>query len=250
MKPRSIILVILILLWTMSYELWTPPAQASIVLKTMVVNPSQTKTQTAVLKAYLPKEAKPEDVAELGDLKIDYDVEKGLYYVYKEFELAPGESASRSVEIKDIWVISRAELEILTVEAKNIIEKLKKTSYFDAAIVLQKDIEEKADEVLAKQERAMEALPQTHIAVYRDNMKTFDSIKDNLSKLDEMLIKVKVTGSEHEEAERISVKATWWLILAVIISLGLLSFVFYIIWQRQATIVEKKEKEEDSEKVS
>jgi len=249
MKRRWIILIVLCLLWTFAWGLWTDQAQANIILKTMVINPSRTQTQDAVLKAYLPKEVSPEDVVGLGDLKIDYDIEKGLYYVFKKIELAPGESASRSVEIKDIWVISKAELEALTGEAKNIIEKLRKTVYFDAAIVLQKDIEEKADQVLVKQEQAMEALPQTHIAVYRDNVETFDLMKDKLTKLDEMLLKAKISGPAGE-AEKISVKATWWLILGVIISLGLLSLAFYLIWQRQATIVEKKEKEEDSEKAS
>ncbi len=250
MKRRWIILIALCLLWTFDWGVWTDRAQANIILKTMVINPSQSKIQEAVLKAYLPKEVKPEDVIGLGDLKIDYDIEKGLYYVFKKFELAPGESASRSIEIKDIWVISKAELETLTGEAKDIIEKLKKTAYFDAALTLQKDIEEKAGEVLAKQEQAMEALPQTHIAVYRDNLKAFGSIKDKLSKLDEMLLKVKVSSRPDHDAEKVSVKATWWLILGVILSLGLLSLVFYIVWQRQATIVEKKGKEEDSERIS
>ncbi len=245
MKWLRVILLILV-----AQALLVSQGQCSnIILKTMVVNPSKTQTQDAILKAYLPKEVNPEDVVGLGDLKIDYDIEKGLYYIFKKFELAPGESASRSIEIKDIWVISKAEMEALTGEAKSIVEKLKKTPYFDAAVVLQKDIEEKASEVLAKQEKAMDALPQTHIAVYRGNIKTLDSMKDKLAKLDEMLLKVKVSDPEHA-AEKVSVKATWWLILAVIISLGLLSFAFYIIWQRQATIVEKKEKEEDSEKVS
>ncbi len=128
-KRKLIILVILILLWTMSHELWTPSAQASIVLKTLVVNPSESKTQKALLKAYLPEEAKPEDIVELGDLKIDYDIEKNLYYVYKELELAPGESVSRSIEIKDVWIISQAELEALTGRAGELVEALRKTAY-------------------------------------------------------------------------------------------------------------------------
>jgi len=126
MKRKWIVLITLILLWTVGYGLLTPQAQANIVLKTVVVNPSQTKTQTALLKAYLPKEVKPEDIVELGDLKVDYDIEKSLYYVYKECELAPGESISRSIEIKDVWIISRTELEALTSRAKELVEALRR----------------------------------------------------------------------------------------------------------------------------
>jgi len=242
-KIKLIISITLILLGAMSYELWTSYAQANIILKTMVVNPSQIKTQTAMLKAYLPKEAKPEDVAELGDLKIDYDVGKGLYYVYKEVELAPGESASRSVEIKDVWIISKTELEVLTGRAKELVEALKKTVYFDKAVILQTDLEEKSSEISNKQEQALNALPQTHIAVYRDNAETLDSMKIMLAKLEKMFIESKIaTGGT---AEKVSIKATWWVILGVIIALGLISFIFLIIWHRQAgiTALEQKTKE-------
>lgn len=236
MKQRWIVLIILTLLWANQ-------AQASIVLKTVVVNPSRTKTQTAVLKAYLPKEVKPEDVVDLGDLKVDYDVEKGLYFVYKKFELSPGESASRSIEIKDVWIISKAELEALTGRAEELVEALKKTTYFDLAVVLQKDIEEKSMEVLNKQEQAMTALPQTHIAVYRDNVEAFDSMEATLAKLEKMLIEAKISGGG---GERVSVKATWWVILGVIISLGLISFAFFVIWQRQAQIAVLEQKTKES----
>ncbi|MBU3933555.1 MAG: hypothetical protein KKH11_02670 [Candidatus Omnitrophica bacterium] len=220
-------------------------AEASIILKTMVVNPSKTKTQTALLKAYLPKETKPEDIVELGDLKIDYDVEKTLYYVYKEFDLEPGESVSRSIEIKDVWIISQSELDSLTGRAKELVEALKKTAYFDTAITLQKDIEQKSSDVLEKQEQAMDALPQTHIAVYRDNVEALGSIKQVLARLEKLVIESKVAAGA--ATERVSVKATWWVILGVIVALGLLSLAFFIIWHRQAGITALKQKEEEEE---
>ena len=241
-KRKLIILVILILLWTMSHELWTPSAQASIVLKTLVVNPSESKTQKALLKAYLPEEAKPEDIVELGDLKIDYDIEKNLYYVYKELELAPGESVSRSIEIKDVWIISRAELEALTGRAGELVEALRKTAYFDTAVVLQKDLEEKSSGVLNKQEQALDALPQTHIAVYRENTEMLGSMKTMLARLEKMFIESKIAVGTGIAVDKVSVKTTWWVILGVIIALGLISFIFLIIWQRQANIVAIKQK--------
>ncbi len=219
--------------------------ECGIILKALVVNPSQTKTQPGMLKAYLPKEAKPEDIVDLGDLKIDYDITKATYYVYKEFELAPGETVSRSVEIEDIWVISKAEIDVLSGQAKELVKKLKKTAYFHAAITLQKDIETKSSEILNKQGKAMDALPHTHIATYRENVEILNSIKANLAKLDEMLLKVKITAPG-VAVGRISVKASWWVILAVIISLGILSFIFFIIWQRQA-IKQKEEKGKSEE---
>ena len=241
--------IVLIFLCTMVYGLWTNQAEASIVLKATVVNPSTTKTQTAVLKAYLPEETSPEDIVDLGDLKIDYDIAKGLYYVYKECELGPGESIMRSVELKDVWVISAAEIDALTDEAKRIVEKLKKSAYFDTAVSLQKDIEAKGGEILTRQDKAANALPQTHIAVYRENVEMLNLIKTSLARLDDMLLKTELASAEGLPREKVSVKATWWMILAVVISLGLLSIVFFIIWHRQATGISetKEEKKEEEE---
>ena len=243
MKRKWTILITLILLGVMGYGPWTNQAQASIVLKTMVVNPSRSKIQTAVLKAYLPKEVTPEDVIGFGDLRIDYYIEKGLYYVYKEFELAPGESVNRSIEIKDVWIISKTELETLTGRAKELVEDLEKTVYFDMAVILQTDLEEKSGEVLNKQEQVLDASLQTHIAVYRDNAETLDSMKIILVKLEKMFIESRInTGT----TGKVSVKTTWWVILGVIIALGLISFIFLTIWYHQAGIavaLEQKTKE-------
>lgn len=239
--------IVLIFLWTMVYGPWTNQAQCSIVLKATVVNPSTTKTQTAILKAYLPKETSPDDIVDLGDMKIDYDIGRGLYYVYKECELGPGESIMRSVELKDVWIISAAEIDALTGQAKEIIEKLKKSAYFDTATVLQEDIEAKGGEILTRQDRAANALPQTHIAVYRDNIEMLNLIKTSLARLDDMLLKTQLASAKDLPRGKVSVKATWWMILAVVISLGLISIVFFIIWHRQATGISemKKAKEEE-----
>ena len=241
--------LVLILFCILVYGVWAGEAQGSIILKATVVNPSKTKTQTAILRAYLPKETSPDDIVDLGDLKIDYDITRGLYYVYKECELAPGESVMRSVEIKDVWVISAAEINALTGRAKEIVEKLKKTAYFDTAAILQKDIESKTGEIIRKQEKAANSLPQTHIAVYRDNVDTLNSIKTTLARLDDMLLQAKVTAPKEGIRGKVSVQASWWVIMAVIITLGFLSFVFFIIWHRQATggTGEEEQKEETEE---
>lgn len=221
--------------------LWIDYAQAGIVLKVVAVNPSQTKTQTTLLKAYLPREAKPKDVVELGDLETDYDVEKELYYVYKKFELVPGESVSRSVEIKDVWIISNTDLEALTTRTKELVKALRRTIYFDTAVVLQDELKEKSDKILRTQEQAMSALPQTHIAVYRDNVRIFNSMREILGKLENMLVETKIGSGT---TRKISVESTWRVILGVVLALGFLSSVFFVIWHKQAgiAVLEQKEK--------
>ncbi len=237
--------IVVILLCTMACGLWTKEAECrNIVLKSLVVNPSKTKTQTAMLKAYLPKETKPEDIIDLGDLKIDYDITNALYYIYKEFKLAPGESTMRQIEIKDIWVLSREEVDSLNVRAKELFEQLRETAYVKTAIIQQRNIKNKVADILTRQEKAMDAIPQTHIAAYRQNQEAVGSIKDMLAELEKMVIEAKIISGP--AAGRVSVRASWWVILAVIISLGVLSLIFFIIWHRQAgiTVTQDRKKEE------
>jgi len=239
-KILSLIVVFILYIATSSW--------ASIVLKSVVVNPSKTRTQKATLKAYLPKEVSPEDIIDMEDMKIDYDISESLYFVYKEVELAPGESAMRAVEIEDVWMISNTDINKLIEQVKDLVEKLQNTIYIDVADKLEEKVEAKAKEILEKQEEAMDAVPQQHIAAYRENVKRLESLKEDLAELNEMALKVKLAKAAGEGSGggpgRVSVKATWKIILGVIIALGLLSFVFFIIWHRQAGLGNLDESEE------
>jgi len=219
----------------------------NVVLKTVIINPSKTKVQKATLKAYLPKEAAPKDVVALGDLKIDYDIDKELYYVFKEFELQPGEGIRRSIEIKDIWVIPEEDIDSFNKRAQEFVDKLKRTKYAQEAKALRDNIKVKSDKIIADQTEALDTLPQVHIAAYRINMVKLNSIKDDLAALDEMLLKNKLAAASSVFGGKFSVKVSWWVITGVIIALGVISFVFFIIWHHQAGIKGLEEKAEDME---
>jgi hypothetical protein len=242
MRKKDInILVIVILLIGVSL-LCRDTAWADVVLKTMVVNPSQTRTQTTTLKAYLPYEAKPDDIIDIGDLELDYDIGQGLYYVYKVVELAPGESVVREIRLKDIWIISQSELESFSQRAKDLVESLKKSTHFQTAVSLSEDITEKQSDIVRTQTAVSNGLPQARIGAYRQNMEKLDAIKTNIAELERLFFEHKiedVTGS----AGKISVEKSWTVILGVIASLGILSLVFFIIWHKQAGILKTRKQD-------
>ncbi len=240
MRRKYNILILLVMI--VCFLALAEEALSGVVMKTLVVNPSKTKTQTARLKAYLPKEVTPEDIIDIGDLKIDYDIGKGLYYVHQRYKLKPGQSVTREIEINDVWVISKESIEALVRQAKELAEKLKDTPYYDMALKLQQEIEDKTEDIMKKQEEAMDAKPQTHIGAYRINVKTLDSANDSLDKLEKMIIEAK--EEDEGKPDRIHVQATWRLIIAMVVALGVLSFIFFIIWNRQAAIEASKNKSE------
>jgi len=225
--------------------IYTQEAESrDIILKSIVVNPSKTKTQKATLKAYLPREAKPEDILELGDLKVNYDITEGLFYVYKEVNLKPGESLLRKVIIRDVWIISEEELQALAVKSKEIVGQLKDTNFLEAAVKLSQDLEERQTDIINTQNEARDALPAEHIAVYRENEKKLDKIKENIAKLEKMFLEYKLAKGR---IGPVSVKASWLVILSVIIALGVISFAFFIIWHKQAGVLKGSRKKLEGE---
>src|SRR3989442_9401636 len=82
----------------------------SVDLKIHVANPSQKEPQTVPVKVYLPKEATPKDVKDLGDLKLDYDPETGAYYVHGDVVVEAGQSHTKTAHMQDIWVFSEDQI--------------------------------------------------------------------------------------------------------------------------------------------
>jgi len=218
------------------------PVYSDVVLKALVVNPSKTKTQEAILKAYLPEEVKPEDITEKEDLNIDYDVNKKLYYVYQVYNLEPGESVTKNVSIKDVWLVKEATLEDVLKRAEKLVSSLKSTPYSQEAQALQEDISNKTEDIRIRQLENLEAVPQTHIAAYRQNKELLNAIYAHLNRMDKMVMETQAVHGV--VVDKVSVRASWWLILGVVIALFLLSAVFFIIWHGQAV---KAKEEEGSE---
>ena len=52
-------------------------------LRVVAVNPSAEKTRTVPVRIDLPQEIKPVDILDKGELDVEFDTERSLYYVHK-----------------------------------------------------------------------------------------------------------------------------------------------------------------------
>jgi predicted HicB family RNase H-like nuclease len=197
-------------------------AQANIVLKLIAANPSKTQEQKVPIKAYLPKETKPENILSKDDLEVAYDTQQGSYYVYGEYDLKPGELLEKNVELMDIWTIPSSEIESLRLEVVKLGELLKNSEYADRVKFLKDSIDSKLNQIVDNQTNAP-ANPERHISDYRENLRILESAKADL-------VLVRTLGSQAKSLPAIMI---WRTILAILIFLGVLALSFYFIWHKQ-----------------
>jgi predicted HicB family RNase H-like nuclease len=201
-------------------------AEANVILKVTAMNPSTEQPQKVKVKAYLPKEAKPEHIVDRGDLDVAYDTQQGSYYVYGEYELKPMEVLDKDIELRDIWVIQSAEIESMRAETVKIAGLLKNTEFSDRIVFLKNNIESKLNEIVESQKNPA-TNPEKHISQYRENLRILESVKMDLSLARSLL----------SQAKAVPTVVVWRLVLAIVIFLGLIGASFYFIWQKQVKAI-------------
>jgi len=215
-----------------------------VVLKVIAANPSKEMTQKVPVKAFLPKEVKPEDIIDKGDLDMAYDTQQGSYYVYGEYEVKPGEMMTFDIELRDIWEIPDNDIEVLRKDVTKSAELLKNSEFGDRVAYIKEGIEAKLNQVIENQ-KAAPANPAQHISNYRDNLALLEESKRDLALLRGFVAQMKPMPTA----------AVWRLILAIVIFLGVLGAAFYIIWQKQVKTITQDDtffvpKEEEAEGVA
>lgn len=206
--------------------LYPAVSDANIILKLMSANPSKEQSQKVQIKAYLPKEAKPEHVIDRAELDIAYDTQQGSYYVYGEFELAPGETLEKDIELSDIWVISSSDIETVRSDADKLTGLLKNSEFAERAVFLKNNIDSKLSQIIENQ-KAAPANPERHISDYRDNLKILESAKADIALQRSLLSQLKPFPAV----------IVWKAIIAIMIFLGLLGGIFYVVWQKQVKAI-------------
>lgn len=200
---------------------------ANIVLKLVATNPSKGQMQKVLLKAYLPVEIKPEDIVDKADLDVAYDTQQGSYYVFREYDIKPGEFLERDVEIKNIWAIDNKDIASLRSEAVKLEGLLKKTEYAERIAFLKDSIDSRLNQV-AESQLNPPSNPERHISLYRDNLKIMEAVKADMALARTLLAQMKTT---------LPTVTVWRLLLLIISFLGILGVSFYVVWQRQLKVI-------------
>ncbi len=220
-------------------------AFADLKLRVVAVNPSETEIKTTQVKIYLPKEVSPGDIIDSGQLSLEFDEEKSIYYVHRrDVELNPRETKIFEVTIEDIWIIPESELTFTQRRTSRILDRLEESSYYVEAAQIADSIYERLDEVRVGQ--TDESISrESHIGLYRTNLEVLERIKKDIDRLEKLLIYVggppapEMLEDSTLKSDAPSKTTTWLIIFLIIGFIGLIGMVFFFTWHKQAQLTEK-----------
>jgi|GEM_PF-6435199 len=214
----------------------------SVKLRVVAVNPSAEDSQEIPVKIYLPQEVNPKDILDRGDLELNYDSDKSLYFVYKDkIILKPKEIRVFEIEIDDIWMIPKDSLDSYRTQTQHIMQRLQNTEYLPQAEKVAKTIFKRLDEIGVSQ--ADESVnKELHIGIHRSNVKILEQIKEDIARIEKLLVAVGAPPAPEMLAEsKLNLKepsraTTWFIIFAILIFIGVLGSVFFFTWQAQVRL--------------
>ncbi len=224
---------------TSSIEAAIVAEREPMTLRIVAVNPSSDKNRTVPIRIDLPQEVKPTDILEQGDMEVEFDTDKSLYYVHKpEVTLAPKQMRVFEVIVRDVWFIPSEEILGLRTQTELILKRLGQSEYADSAKSLGESIlnrlsnieQIQVDETISRKQR---------IGAYRRNLLMLEQIKDDLTRLEKLL---SFTGGPPipemlEESplksDAPSTTTTWLVIFLIVIFMGLLAGQFFFTWHRR-----------------
>lgn len=207
--------------------------EGSIVFKTLITNPTGVR-QNVPVKFYLPKEATDKDIIKIDDgLKVGYDASEDAYFVSGQFSLAPNGSQIFAVEVEDIWKISDEEIESLKIQAKELYEPLKQTSYFGQGATIYADIIASLDTASRIQKEAQ--IPEARIKAYREALVHVNKAKGLIEDIKTLGASASSAGSLFGFVGGVQTIAVWGMVLILVAG-----FVFLGLYMRLLLVGQSK----------
>ena len=212
-------------------------------MKVVAVNPSAEKTKVVPVRIDLPQEIKPNDILDHGDLQVEYDTDRSLYYVYKQdVSLAPKQTKVFEVVVRDVWFVPETALQGLKAHTDLVLKRLEKSDYYASAKELSSSIFSRLDEIKKIQEDETISRKQ-RIGAYRRNLEALNAIKEDIARMEKLL---SFTGGPPvpqmlEESplksDAPSTTTTWLVIFLIVMFMGLLAGQFFFTWHHRAKSV-------------
>jgi len=212
-------------------------------------NPSDERMKMTV-RAYLPKEITSLDVINKLDFQLLYDSDKERFYIENEDNFEPREEKKYEITLRDVWHISKAELDFLRDQSEKLLSRFKGTPYLQFAEQTVQSIIEILDSVWNLQQEVQESEAiEDRIRAFVINHQRLELVKKKIKELQDLLLEIpqKEQSTEIDQIKDAVVElskmfeilslgftpdlsTTWWIILGIIGFLFIFSTSFYVTW--------------------
>lgn len=203
----------------------------SVDLNIMITNPMDT-SQKVPLKVYLPKEVKMEHIIDNAGLDIQYDVQLDTLYARGEFQLDPRESLKKTIKMRDIWQIAEEDLNLMKIQAENLLKQLEKTQFSAQAVLLKNDLDARIDKIIRTQAENI-ASPQDKIMTYRENKESLSAAQKDLDELKSLVTQSAAAKGFLGAFGGIQTIVIWGIIIAFVTGFSLMIMVLFMMWRHQ-----------------
>ncbi|MCA9408316.1 MAG: hypothetical protein KC733_06480 [Candidatus Omnitrophica bacterium] len=150
------------------------PVWADVYFNILAVNGTDKPKEKDILY-HLPKELSADDILETDGLAVEYDVAVGSYFVRGKVELAPKETKTYKIRIRDLWQIDRNEIQEIKKQMDLSISRMENTEYYDYAMEKKGKLEERLNFIVQQQDE------------FADNVeKRIDRFRTYASELDQI----------------------------------------------------------------
>lgn len=182
-----------ILLLSLMCLIFVPPSFADLTINLVAVNGSE-EVKEMEIKSYLPKELEPSDILDAGLLTVQYDVEKGAYYVSGKMTFQPKESKTFKVKVTDVWRITTEEIGVLKSQLEDNLKLLEKKEDYGSALVARDKLMSQLDYILGQQDTYSQDI-ERRVEQYRAYADQLKQVRNNIFSLDYL-------ASQTEETEQ------------------------------------------------
>jgi len=154
------------------------------------------------IKQYMPAELTAEDIMESGDLKVEYDPDKKIFFVSGKFDFQPKESRTFKVQVKDVWNIQQEEVDLLKRQLDNNIETLRDHESYGAAQEARDEMYQQLDFIMAQQQNYSQNI-ERRIEEYRAYRNTLENVRNNIYSMDYLKFESKARQEVRNKAKTV-----------------------------------------------
>lgn len=155
---------------------------ADVSIKVVVANPSESE-RSVPIHYNLPNGLKKEDILSAGDLKVDYDVKEGSYYVYGQVQLAPKESKTLKIAVRDVWRISEEQIKDLEHILDEKLAVIQDPDKKEKAKLIASSLKDRLDTISKKQAELADDI-ERRMQFYAVTVNKLQEIKDRIFSLE------------------------------------------------------------------